>query len=60
MKKYKWNLLSMGYPKLHSIECKIRSYFFYRKLRKVAMFIELHELYPVKLDKDLLEVWKRK
>lgn len=33
---------------------------YHRKLRKVSKFIEKHKLYPVNLDKDLLEVWKRK
>ena len=56
----KYNLLSMGYPKLHAIELRIRGYFFKKKLRKVAMFIEKHLLYPVNLNKELLEVWKRK
>lgn len=32
---------------------------FQRKLRKVALFIEKHNLYPVNLNKELLEVWKR-
>ncbi len=53
------NLLSSGYPKLHAIECRIRGYFFHKKLRKVAEFIEKYKLYPVKLDKHLLEVWKK-
>lgn len=49
----------MKYPKLHAIECRIRGWFFRRKLRKVAHFIEEHNLYPVNLNKELLEVWKR-
>lgn len=42
-----------------SMELKIRSYFFKRKLKKVALFIQKHKLYPVTLNKELLEIWKR-
>lgn len=38
----------------------IYSWWYHYKLRKVAQFIENHHLYPVNLNKDLLEVWKRK
>ncbi len=37
---------------------KLRYRWFNYKLRLVSMFIEKHKLYPVVLDKDLLEVWK--
>jgi len=46
--------------KLHALECKIRGYFFRKRLKKVAEFIEKYSLYPVYLDKDLLQVWKNK
>ena len=38
----------------------LRWWWFHKKLRWVAKFIENHALYPVNLNKDLLEVWKRK
>lgn len=53
------NLLSKGYPKLHAVELKIRGYFFKRKLRKIAVFIKKHNLYPVHMDRDLLDIWMR-
>jgi hypothetical protein len=52
------NFLSLGFHKIHAIECRIHGYFFARKLKKTALFIEKHKLYPVMLNKDLLEVWK--
>jgi len=53
------NFLSLGFPGLHAIHCRIRGFFFKRKLRNVALFIEKHKLYPVRLDKELLEIWKK-
>lgn len=53
------NFLSLGYPKIHALELRIRNYFFKRKLRRVALFIENHKLYPVTLNKELLEIWKK-
>jgi len=55
----KINLLSLGFPKLHALECRIRHYFFNRKLKKFALFIEKHKLYPVTLNEELLEIWKK-
>lgn len=54
----KINFLSLGFPKVHAIELRIRGYFFSRKLKKSAIFLEKKKLYPVMLDKELLEVWK--
>lgn len=31
---------------------------FHSKLKNVAIFIEKHKLYPVNLNKELLETWK--
>lgn len=53
------NFLSLGFPRLHGIELRIRNYFFKKKLRKFATFIEKHKLYPVNLNKDLLYIWKK-
>jgi len=53
------NFLSLGSPRLHGIHCRIRGFFFKRKLRKTALFIEKHKLYPVNLNKELLEIWKK-
>lgn len=39
---------------------RFRWWIFHKKLNLVAKFIENHKLYPVNLDKNLLEVWKRK
>ncbi len=39
---------------------KWRWWWFHVKLNIVAMFIEKHRLYPVELNKELLEVWKRR
>jgi hypothetical protein len=38
---------------------KLRYWWFNKKLFWVAKFIENHKLFPVNLDKELLEVWKR-
>lgn len=43
-----------------NIKRRIRWWLFHKKLNLIARFIEKHYLYPVNLDKDLLEVWKRK
>lgn len=43
----KYNFLNYNLPKLHAVDCKIRGFLFRRKLRKVAKFIELHNLYPM-------------
>lgn len=53
------NFLSLGFPRLHAIDCRIRGFLFKRKLRKTAIFIEKHKLYPVNLDKELLNIWKK-
>jgi len=52
------NLLSKGFPKLHAIECRIRGYFFKKKLKKISKFIERHKLFPVMLDENILDIWK--
>lgn len=33
---------------------------YHRRLKNTALFIEKHQLFPVNLDKNLLEVWKSK
>jgi len=38
----------------------LRWWWFHKKLYWVARFIEKHKLYPVDLNKQLLEIWKRK
>jgi hypothetical protein len=38
---------------------KLRWWYFNRKLKRTALFIEKHNLYPVQLNKELLVVWKK-
>lgn len=45
--------------RIKPITRKIRHWWFGKKIRWVTLFLERHKLYPVNLDKELLEVWKR-
>lgn len=55
----KINFLSLGYPKIHAIELRIRNRIFKYKLKLVAKFIRKHKLYPVTLNKELLDIWEK-
>jgi hypothetical protein len=58
------NLLSKGFPKLHSCELKIRGYFFKKRLARVARFLRKHALFshhPIigLPSRELLDIWER-